>query len=105
MLSIIISGINPDEIRGIRALRSPGQEKCLALIYQGNRAISRIRGVLGATDPTKADWATIRRIYAHSISNNVAHASDSTRNVAREMGILKMEDNDLKTIINRFYKK
>ena len=100
-----MTGIDPDETRGLRALRAPGKEKCLALIYQGDHAVSRIRSVLGATDPEKADWATIRRIYAHSISNNVAHASDSGRNVTREMKILMMEDNDLKTIINRFYKK
>ena len=100
-----MTGIDPDEVKGIQALRAPGKEKCLALIYQGDRAVSRIRGVLGATDPDKAEWATIRRIYAHSINNNVAHASDSSRNVTREMRILKMQDNDLKTIINRFYKK
>ncbi len=100
-----MTGIDPEKVKGCRELRAPGKEKCLAMIYQGDQAISRIRSVLGATDPGKAEWATIRRIYAHSISNNVAHASDSSGNVAREMGILKLEDNDLKTIINRFYKK
>ena len=100
-----MTGREPDQITGLRERRSPGTEKCLALIYQGDRAISRIRSVLGATDPGKAKWATIRRIYAHSISQNVAHASDSRRNVTREMKILNMEDSDLKTIINRFYKK
>ncbi|MFH1037105.1 MAG: nucleoside-diphosphate kinase [PVC group bacterium] len=100
-----MTGINPDEITGLRAKRAPGTEKCLALIYQGDRAISRIRSVLGATDPTKAGWATIRRIYGHSISQNVAHASDSPRNVGREMRIIGMEKNDLKKIITEFYRK
>ncbi len=100
-----MTGINPEDISGLRAKRAPGTEKCLALIYQGDRAITRIRSVLGATDPTKAGMATIRRIYGHSISQNVAHASDSPRNVSREMRIIGMEKNDLKTIINRFYRR
>ncbi|MEA1927218.1 MAG: nucleoside-diphosphate kinase [Candidatus Auribacterota bacterium] len=100
-----MTGIDPEEVKGVKVLRAPGTEKCLALVYQGDRAISRIRSVLGATDPDKAEWATIRRIYAHSIGRNVAHASDSRQNVTREMEILKMEDNNLKRIINRFYRK
>lgn len=99
-----MTGIEPDQIKGVKEKRAPGKEKCLALIYQGDRAVSRIRSVLGATDPDKAEWATIRRIYAHSISKNVAHASDSDQNVMREMKILKMGENDFKNIINRFYK-
>ncbi|MDP8214536.1 MAG: nucleoside-diphosphate kinase [Candidatus Euphemobacter frigidus] len=100
-----MTGIDPDMAKGIRAKSKPGPEKCLALIYQGDRAISRIRSVLGATDPNKAASATIRRMYAHSISNNVAHASDSRSNVAREIRIIRMEENNFKQIINGFYRK
>ena len=100
-----MTGIDTDMIKGLRASRTPGPEKCLALIYQGERAISRIRSVLGATDPTKADWATIRRIYAHSITKNVAHASDSRSSFAREIRIINMEGNDFKKIINGFYRR
>ncbi len=100
-----MTGYDPDQVKGVRDRRAPGQEKCLALIYQGDRAVSRIREVLGATDPTKARWATVRRIYGQSISQNVAHASDSPANVKREMGIIRMEENSLKKIITEFYGK
>ena len=100
-----MTGVDPDMVKGRRARRTPGPEKCLALIYQGDRAISQIRSVLGATDPNKADWAKIRRIYAHSINKNVAHASDSRSSVAREIRIINMEENDFKKIINGFYRR
>jgi len=82
----------------------PGPEKCLALVYQGEKAISRIRSVLGATDPIKAEWATIRRIYGHTIMENVAHASDSRQNFLREMKIIRMGENNFKQAINDFYR-
>ncbi len=100
-----MTGLDPERTKGVRGRRGPGKEKCLALIYQGDRAVTRIREVLGATDPTKAGWATIRRIYGHSISQNVAHASDSPANVKREMKIIRMEENTLKKIIAEFYRK
>ncbi len=100
-----MSGIDPEQVKGVRARRAPGKDKCLALIYQGDRAVTRIREVLGATDPTEAGWATIRRIYGHSINQNVAHASDSPANVERELRIIKIGENSLKKIIKEFYRK
>jgi len=43
----------------------PGTEKCLALIYQGEDAVRKIREVLGPTDPAKAPHGTIRREWRH----------------------------------------
>lgn len=100
-----MTGLDPEQAEGVRDRRAPGKEKCLALVYQGDRAVSRIREVLGATDPNKAGCATIRRIYGHSISQNVAHASDSPANVEREMKIIRMEENFLKKVITEFYRK
>ena len=100
-----MTGLDPDQVTRKCDRRKPGREKCLALIYQGDRAISRIRSVLGATDPTKAKWATIRRIYGHSINENVAHASDSRRNYLRETRIIEMRENDFKNVIKNFYRK
>lgn len=100
-----MTGLDPEAVTRVRERRGPGKEKCLALIYQGDRAVSRIREVLGATDPTKAGWATVRRIYGHSISQNVAHASDSPANVKREMKIIRMEENRLRQIITEFYRE
>lgn len=100
-----MTGLDPGQVTQERDRRKPGREKCLALIYQGDRAISRIRSVLGATDPTKAKWATIRRIYGHSINDNVAHASDSRRNYLRETRIIEMGKNDFKNVIRNFYRE
>ncbi|HOO77376.1 MAG TPA: nucleoside-diphosphate kinase [bacterium] len=100
-----MSGVDPRRARGAAARRAPGPEKCLALLYRGPNAISSIREVLGATDPTKARWATIRKMYAHSINENVAHASDSRENFEREIAILEIQRNDFKRIISEFYRK
>ena len=99
-----MAGVDPRTVTSARKREKPGPEKCLALIYQGPEAISKIRNVLGATDPTKAEWATIRRIYGHGIDTNVAHASDSKQSAAREMEIIRMNKNDFKNIIYDFYK-
>ncbi len=99
-----MTGLEPGKVTEQKLRNRPGPEKCLALIYQGPNAVAKIRSVLGATDPTKADWATIRRIYGHSIMDNVAHASDSPENAGREIKILKMHDNQFKTVVNEFYR-
>ena len=99
-----MSGLDPAVVTTAQGRKVPGPEKCLALIYQGEKAISRIRSVLGATDPLKAEWATIRRIYGHTIMENVAHASDSRQNAQREMKIIRMGENDFKQAIGDFYR-
>lgn len=100
-----MSGIDPANVLSARERKSPGKTRCLALLYRGPRAISAIRGVLGATDPTKARWATIRKMYAHSINENVAHASDSPESFLRESAILEMDKNDFKTVVQNFYRE
>jgi nucleoside-diphosphate kinase len=46
----------------------------------GTNGVSRLRNLIGATDPDKAEEGTIRRLYADSIEHNVVHGSDSTEN-------------------------
>lgn len=85
-----------------------GQRKgmCLALIYQGVDAISKIRGRLGATNPLKAEEGTVRSTYGHDLMKNGAHASDSCDNAARErkiIGLWEEEDlSDFELIINEY---
>jgi len=43
-------------------------------------AVSKLREVIGNTDPALADEGTIRKMYAESKQNNVIHASDSIEN-------------------------
>jgi nucleoside diphosphate kinase len=99
-----MTGLDPAVVTTAQGRKVPGPETCLALIYRGDKAIARIRSVLGATDPHQAEWATIRRIYGHTINENVAHASDSRPNAQREIKIIRMGENDFKQAINEFYR-
>ena len=62
--------------------------RCLALLYQGEDAIEKIRERLGATDPNKAEDGTVRSIYAYDLMKNGAHASDSPDSAERERKIV-----------------
>ena len=58
---------------------------CLPLVLEGEAAISRVRELMGATDPAKAAPGTIRREYAASIEANAVHGSDSSESAAFEI--------------------
>ena len=81
----------------------PGSEKCIALVYQGENAVSKIRDVLGPTDPAKAPPGSIRKEFGQTIMINAAHASDSVENARREMAIVRPEENNFKALIDNFY--
>src|SRR6476646_10539939 len=83
---------------------APGSEKCIALVYQGENAVSKIREVLGPTDPAKAPPGSIRKEFGQTIMINAAHASDSIENARREMKIVQVEENNLKPLIEDFYR-
>jgi nucleoside diphosphate kinase len=88
----------PDDQRN-----APGSEKCIALVYEGVDAVRKIREVLGPTDPSKAPPGSIRREFGQNIMVNAAHASDAPENAAREMGIIKITENNLKPLIESHY--
>jgi len=48
-------------------------------------AVSRLREVIGATDPAQAAEGTVRRLYAESKGRNSVHASDSPASAEREV--------------------
>jgi nucleoside diphosphate kinase len=83
-------------------LNDPGLVKCLVLIYEGEDAISKIRTVLGPTDPTKAPGGTVRRDFGSDVMVNTAHASDAPESVLREMGVIQITKNSLSRHINDF---
>lgn len=87
----------PDE-----ELNDPGLVKCLVLIYEGANAISKIRTVLGPTDPTKAPGGTVRRDFGSDVMVNTAHASDAPESVLREMGVIQITQNNISKYINEF---
>jgi len=86
-------------------LTKPGSEKCIALVYEGVGAVSKIRDVLGPTDPSKAPPGSIRREFGQSIMVNAAHASDSEESARRELAIVKVGENNFRQVINEFYAK
>ncbi len=86
-------------------LAQPGTEKCIALVYEGPKAVQKIRDVLGPTDPSKAPPGSIRKEFGQTVMVNAAHASDAPENAQREMGIIKVADNTFKTVIESFYGK
>lgn len=83
-------------------LQKPGSEKCIALVYEGVDAVAKIRDVLGPTDPSKAPPGSIRREFGQSVMVNAAHASDSTENAQREMGIVKVGENNFRQVVEEF---
>ncbi len=84
---------------------APGSEKCIAIVYQGEDAVRKIRDVLGPTDPSKAPPGSIRKEFGQSIMVNAAHASDSAENARREMAIVQVDENNLKPLIESFYRR
>ena len=49
----------------------------VAVVLEGPEAISRVRRLMGATDPAKAESGTIRKDLATSIERNAVHGSDA----------------------------
>jgi nucleoside-diphosphate kinase len=51
---------------------------CIALVLEKDGAISRLRGLMGATDPQKAAQGTIRKDFGASVVQNAIHGADSS---------------------------
>jgi nucleoside diphosphate kinase len=83
---------------------APGNEECLAIVYEGAGAVGKIRDILGSTDPRKARPGSIRREFGTSILVNAAHASDSPENAKSEMATIDIEhDHPFEDLIRRYY--
>ncbi len=54
-------------------------------VLEGENAVAKYREVMGATDPAKADAATIRKVHAKSVGENSVHGSDSADNARIEI--------------------
>ncbi len=59
----------------------------VALVLEGENAISRVRALNGPTDPANSPDNTIRALYGKSMSENTVHASDSIKSAERERAI------------------
>lgn len=56
----------------------------VAAILSKANAVNDYRQLIGATDPTKAEEGTIRKMFAKSIAANAVHGSDSDENATIE---------------------
>ncbi|MEN2495154.1 MAG: Nucleoside diphosphate kinase [Hyphomicrobiaceae bacterium hypho_1] len=56
-------------------------------VLEGIDAISKYRKVMGATDPSEADFGTIRKKFGKSKGENSVHGSDSSESAAREIAL------------------
>ena len=59
----------------------------VALVWEGREAVAVARTLIGPTDGTKAQPATIRGDFALSVQNNLVHGSDSAENAALEIAL------------------
>jgi nucleoside-diphosphate kinase len=57
---------------------------CVPVLLERADAVTRLREVIGATDPAEAAAGTVRQLFAESKERNAIHASDSIDNAARE---------------------
>ena len=78
----------------------------VAIVIEGNEAISNVRKLIGSTSPSKADPSTIRGMYSTDSydladkngrpTRNLVHASDSPQTAEREIK-LWFNENEIKT--------
>jgi nucleoside-diphosphate kinase len=61
------------------------QGPCMPIVLEGENAIARLRELMGATDPAKAEPGTIRKDFASSIEANAVHGSDAVTTAAFEI--------------------
>lgn len=59
----------------------------LALVVEGESAVTVVRTTMGATDPAKAAPGTIRGDLGLSMPDNLVHGSDSLESARRELAL------------------
>jgi nucleoside-diphosphate kinase len=64
----------------------------VAAVLESEGAVEKIRKIMGATDPSKAEPGTIRKDFGVDIQQNAVHGSDSTENSRKEIELFFNED-------------
>jgi nucleoside-diphosphate kinase len=62
--------------------------RTIALIVSGQNAVSRVRHLIGPTDPAECEPDTIRGKFATSLRRNAVHASDSPEHYLTEKEVI-----------------
>ena len=64
----------------------------VAMVLEGDAAVSLVRSTMGATDPRDSGPGTVRGDLAVSIGRNLIHGSDSEEAAAREIDLFFSAD-------------
>ncbi|MFC1977009.1 nucleoside-diphosphate kinase [Chloroflexota bacterium] len=64
----------------------------IAAVFEAEGAVDKIRGIMGATDPAKAEQGTIRADFGLDIQQNAVHSSDSMETAEQEIKLFFTED-------------
>ena len=59
----------------------------IAMVLEGDQAVTSARQLIGATNPLEANTGSIRGDFAIQVGQNMVHGSDSNESAAREIGI------------------
>lgn len=59
----------------------------VAMVVEGEDAVTVVRTLMGATDPAKAAPGTIRGDFGLAITENIVHGSDSPESAKRELAL------------------
>lgn len=57
----------------------------VVMVLEGDNAISRVREIMGATNPKEATAGTIRADFGSDIEHNIVHGSDSEESASFEI--------------------
>ena len=57
----------------------------VAMVFEGEKAVAKIRQAMGATDPAEAEAGTIRADFGLSVRRNAVHGSDSMETAEKEI--------------------
>jgi len=57
----------------------------VVLVLEGDNAITKLREIMGATNPANAAPGTIRKDFADSVERNIVHGSDSPESASVEI--------------------
>jgi nucleoside-diphosphate kinase len=59
----------------------------VAMVLEGEQAITAARQVIGATNPLQANTGSIRGDYAIEVGQNMVHGSDAPESATREVAL------------------
>jgi nucleoside-diphosphate kinase len=59
--------------------------RCVAVVVEGDGAVTALRRICGATDPSAAAQGTIRATFGINMTMNSVHASDSPATAEEEV--------------------